>query len=32
MILYLKDQKDSAKNLLDPIKTFSNVAGNKINI
>jgi hypothetical protein len=32
MILYLKHLKDSKRNLLDQINTFSKVAGNKINI
>jgi hypoxanthine phosphoribosyltransferase len=32
MILYLKDPKTSAQNLLDTINSFSNVAGYKINL
>jgi hypothetical protein len=31
MILYLKDLKNSTKNLLDTINSFSQVAGYKIN-
>jgi hypothetical protein len=32
MILYLKDQKNSTQKLLDTIKSFSKVAGYKINL
>jgi hypothetical protein len=32
MILYLKDPKNSTQKLLDTIKSFSNVAGYKINL
>jgi hypothetical protein len=32
MILYLKDAKNSTQKLLDTIKSFSNVAGYKINL
>jgi hypothetical protein len=32
MILYLKDPKTSTQKLLDTISSFSNVAGNKINL
>jgi hypothetical protein len=32
MILYLNDLKNSAKKFLDTIKTFSKVAGEKINL
>jgi hypothetical protein len=32
MILYLKDLKNSTQKLLDTINSFSNVAGNKINL
>jgi hypothetical protein len=32
MILYLKDPKNSTQNLLDTIKSFSKVAGYKINL
>ena len=32
MILYIKNPKDSTKNLLEVINEFSNVAGYKINI
>jgi hypothetical protein len=32
MILYLKDHKNSAKNLLEIIKSFGKVAGYKINL
>jgi hypothetical protein len=32
MILYLEDQKNSTKKLLDTINSFSKVAGCKINL
>jgi hypothetical protein len=32
MTLYLKDQKNSTKKLLDTISSFSNVAGYKTNL